>query len=55
MVMTHINKAFFEKYGNDYTVINKRLATAEEIEKLKKNFENSSIAWLDKWWIPINW
>ena len=51
--MTNLNKPMNKKFKEEDEIIEKGLATKEEIHRLKKNSNNKD--WLAKWWIPINW
>ena len=54
MLMCQVGKQFQKLYGTQEAIIRKGLATEKEMEKLNKN-DNTSMGWLDKWWVPLNW
>ena len=51
--MSSLNKPLSKQFKEEYEIIEKGLATKEEINRLKKHSNHKE--WLAKWWIPINW
>jgi len=57
LLMSKISPILKAKYAKDADpneVLAKGLITPEEVKILTRN-DNTSMAWLDKWWIPMNW
>ena len=54
MLMCQVGDQFQKLYGTQDAIIKKGLATEKEMEILNKN-DNTSMGWLDKWWVPLNW
>ena len=54
MLMCKVSKTLCQLYGTQEAMMRKGLATDKEMEKLSKN-DNTSMGWLDKWWVPLNW
>ena len=60
MLMTQVSSSMKTEYGNTKTILEKGLATKEELLKLNPEVEHDlSIStdenWLSFWWIPLNW
>ena len=56
--MTQVSSSMKTEYGNTKTILEKGLATKEEILKLNPQAGDQSISsevWLSYWWIPLNW
>ena len=56
--MTQVSSSMKNKYGNINAILEKGLATNEEILKLNPEAGDQSISsevWLSYWWIPLNW
>ena len=58
--MTQVSSSMKTEYGNTKTILEKGLATKEELLKLNPEVEHDpSIStddnWLSFWWIPLNW
>ena len=58
--MTQVSSSMKTEYGNTKTILEKGLATKEELLKLNPEVEHDpSIStdenWLAFWWIPLNW
>ena len=51
--MSSLNKPLSKQFKEEYEIIEKGLATKEEISRLKTHSNHKE--WLAKWWIPINW
>lgn len=57
LLMSKISPILKAKYANDADpneLLAKGLITPQEVKILTRN-DNTSMAWLDKWWIPMNW
>jgi len=57
LLMSKISPILKAKYANDADpneLLAKGLITPQEVKILTRN-DNTSMAWLDKWWMPMNW
>ena len=57
LLMSTISPIMKKKYADSAEpneLLAKRLITQNEIQKLMRN-ETGSMAWWDKWWLPMNW
>ena len=54
MLMCNVSSQFKSVYGTQEAIIKKGIATEKEMEKISKK-DDTSMAWLDKWWVPLNW
>ena len=52
--MCNVSSQFKSVYGTQEAIIKKGIATEKEMEKISKK-DDTSMAWLDKWWVPLNW
>ena len=52
--MCNVSSQFKNVYGTQEAIVKKGLATEKEMEKINKKDE-TSMAWIDKWWVPLNW
>ena len=52
--MCNVSAQFKSVYGTQEAIIKKGIATEKEMEKISKK-DDTSMAWLDKWWVPLNW
>ena len=62
MMFIQVNSNIKSKFGTEDGIVEKGLATAEEIKLLKSHGSGNTgdlgqpnVAWLDLWWIPLNW
>ena len=57
--MTQVSSSMKTEYGNIKTILEKGLATNEELLKLNPEIHDLSTSgdenWLAYWWIPLNW
>ena len=56
-MMSKISPIIKKEYANSTKpneLLTKGLITQSEIQKLMRN-ETGSMAWWDKWWLPMNW
>ena len=57
LLMSTISPIMKKKYADSAEpneLLSKGLITQNEIQKLMRN-ETGSMAWWDKWWLPMNW
>ena len=54
MLMCNVSSQFKNVYGTQEAIVKKGLATEKEMEKINKK-DDTSMAWIDKWWVPLNW